>query len=81
MDIPTNLVVASASDWKRAMIQVVGESELIKMMWITFEPAPTMTIHINKKLYDIVDVNEHINGDFDVYVSPSDWVKRACGLS
>ena len=64
------LHVATASEWKTILLYVNDAPQPHGVMRMTSEPAPMMRLGYRNQLFYIVDVQEHIDGDYSVYTVP-----------
>lgn len=68
-DFPT-LHVSTASEWKTVVFYVGDDPRPRTTTRVTFEPVPMMRLSVNEKLYEVVDIEEHIDGGFDAFILP-----------
>lgn len=73
-----DLHVATASEWKTIILFVGQRSVPLKASRTTFEPYPSMRINVDDYLHEIVDIDERIDGGFNVYAIP---VRNSSGLA
>lgn len=63
------LHVVTASEWKIVVMFIGNSTEPFKVIRMTSEPVPLMTMAIGKQFYRIDDVEEHLDGNFSIYAT------------
>jgi hypothetical protein len=65
----TELRIPTASEWKTVVVYVDHNPTPYKVIRMTGEPAPMTTLGIARERFGIDNVEEHIDGDFSIFVS------------